>query len=151
MEDVNVVNANMVAKERGVEVCDSAREQSDHFNNLIRIEVKGDEGFKCVSGTVFDGIRPRLVSVDSCEIEMVPAGRMLFIENRDRPGVVAAIGAILAEAGINIADFRLGRNPDRESAIALVTVDSEPGDDVLQALGELPNMLMVRYVGLANL
>lgn len=151
MEDVNLVNAHMVAKERGVEVCESSREQSDHFNNLIRVEVKGDEGFRCVSGTVFDGIRPRLVSVDSCEIEMVPAGRMLFIENRDRPGVVAAIGAVLAEANINIADFRLGRNQDRESAIALVTVDSEPGEDVLLALGELSNLITVRYVGLTEL
>ena len=76
---------------------------------------------------------------------------MLFIENRDKPGVVAAIGAMLAKADINIADFRLGRNPDKESAIALVTVDSEPGDDVLQELGELPNITTVRYVGLAEL
>ncbi len=151
MEDVNAVNAHMIAKERGVEICESTRDQSDHFNNLIRVEVHGDEGVRCVSGTVFDGIRPRLVSVDSCEIEMVPAGRMLFIENRDRPGVVAAIGGILAEADINIADFRLGRNPDRETAIALVTVDSAPDNEVLQALGALPNMLTVRYVELADL
>ncbi len=151
MEDVNLVNAHMVAKERGVEICESAREQTDHFNNLIRVEVKGDEGFRCVSGTVFDGVRPRLVSVDSCEIEMVPAGRMLFLENRDRPGVVASIGTTLAGAGINIADFRLGRNPDRESAIALVTVDSKPEEAVLQALGELPNIITARYVELTEL
>ncbi len=151
MEEVNAVNAHMLAKERGIEVCEVSREKSDHFNNLIRVDVTGDEGCRTVSGTVFDGIRPRLVSVDTCEIEMVPAGRMLFIENRDKPGVVAAIGAMLAKADINIADFRLGRNPDKESAIALVTVDSEPGDDVLQELGELPNITTVRYIGLAEL
>jgi D-3-phosphoglycerate dehydrogenase len=151
MEDVNAVNAAMLAKERGIEVCEVSRESSDHFNNLIRLEVEGDDGSGCVSGTMFDGIRPRLVSVDSCEVEIAPAGRMLLLENKDRPGVVAAIGAILAEANINIGDFRLGRNPDRETAISIVSVDSRPGVAELEKLSALPNMLNVRYVELADL
>jgi len=151
MEDVNAVNAAMLAKDRGIEICEVSRESSDHFTNLIRLEVEGDAGSGCVSGTMFDGVRPRLVSVDSCEVEMAPAGRMLLLENKDRPGVVAAIGSILAGANINIGDFRLGRNPDRESAVSIVSVDSRPGDAELEKLGALPNMLSVHYVELANL
>jgi D-3-phosphoglycerate dehydrogenase len=151
MEEVNAVNASLLAKERGIDMSEVAREQSDHFTTLIRLEVEGDEGKRCVSGTVFDGTRPRLVSIDTCEIEMAPAGRMIFLENVDRPGVVAAIGTILANANINIADFRLGRRSDRETAISVVTVDSKPDEHVLKKLRELPNMLTVHYVELAEL
>jgi len=151
MEEVNAVNASLLAKERGIDMSEVAREQSDHFNTLIRLDVEGDEGSRSVSGTVFDGTRPRLVSIDTCEIEMAPAGRMLFLENVDRPGVVAAFGAVLAEANINIADFRLGRRSDSETAISVVSVDSRPDAGVLKSLGELPNMLTVHYVELADL
>lgn len=151
MEEVNAVNASLLAKERGIDVSEEAREQSDHFTTLIRVEVEGDGGSRCVSGTVFDGVRPRIVSIDSCEIEMAPAGRMIFLENIDRPGVVAAIGAVLAREGINIADFRLGRRQDREAAISVVTVDSRPEAGVLKALSDLPNMLTVSYVELTGL
>ncbi len=151
LEDVNAVNAAMLAKDRGIEVCEVSRDASDHFTNLIRLEIEGDAGGGCVSGTMFDGVRPRLVSVDSFEIEIAPAGRMLLLENRDRPGVVAAIGSILAEAGINIGDFRLGRDPGRSSAVSIVSVDSRPGKEVLEKLAVLPNMLSVHYVELEDL
>ena len=151
MEDVNAVNAAMLAKERGIEVSEIGRESSDHFNNLIRVEVEGDAGSRSVSGTMFDGIRPRLVSIDSFDVEITPAGRMLLFENKDRPGVVASIGSILAEAGINIGDFRLGRNPQEETAVSIVSVDSRPGEPELDKLAELPNMLTVRYVELDEL
>jgi D-3-phosphoglycerate dehydrogenase len=79
---------------------------------------------------------------------MAPEGRMLFVQNYDRPGVVAGIGAALATAGINIGDFRLGRNPDMASAIALVSIDSRPPAEVMEALRALPNIIDVRYLEL---
>ncbi len=150
LEDVNAVNAAVLAKDRGIEVCEVASETSDHFTNLIRLEVEGDEGRSCVSGTMFDGVRPRLVSVDAFEIEIAPAGRMLLLQNKDRPGVVADIGKVLAEAGINIGDFRLGRDPERAFAVSIVSVDSRPDKDVLQKLATLPNMLSVHYIELED-
>ncbi|MFQ5582537.1 MAG: phosphoglycerate dehydrogenase [Mariprofundaceae bacterium] len=148
MEEVNAVNAGVLAKERGIEICEAARESSDHFTNLIRVEVEGDEGSRSVDGSVFDGVNPRLVNMDGCDVEMTPAGRLLFLKNKDRPGVVAAIGTILAEANINIGDFRLGRREGAEYAISLVGVDSAPAPEVLEKLAALPNMLTVRYVEL---
>jgi D-3-phosphoglycerate dehydrogenase / 2-oxoglutarate reductase len=148
MEEVNAVNAMVLAKERGIDVEESASERSEHFLSQIRVEIEGDAGHHSVAGTVFDEVRPRLVSIDACEIEMAPEGRMLFVRNYDRPGVVAGIGAALAAADINIGDFRLGRNPDMAEAIALVTVDSRPPADLIAALHELPNIIDVRYLEL---
>ncbi|PCI43716.1 MAG: phosphoglycerate dehydrogenase, partial [Proteobacteria bacterium] len=84
------------------------------------------------------------------EIEMAPAGRLLFIENHDKPGVVAALGSILADANINIADFRLGRREGKAEAVALVGIDSEPSTDVLEKLEALENVVTVRYVSLED-
>jgi D-3-phosphoglycerate dehydrogenase / 2-oxoglutarate reductase len=150
MEDVNAVNAMVLAKERGIAIDESASERSEHFLSQIRAELTGDAGQHSVAGTVFDAVRPRLISIDSCEIEMAPEGRMLFVRNYDRPGVVAGIGAALAAANINIGDFRLGRNPDMAEAIALVTVDSQPPVRVMEQMRDLPNIIDVRYLELRS-
>ncbi|MDX8395006.1 MAG: phosphoglycerate dehydrogenase, partial [Mariprofundaceae bacterium] len=148
-DEVNAVNASMIAKDRGIELAEVSRDSSDRFTNMIRIEVEGDDGYRCIDGTVFDGVRPRLVNLDGCDIEMAPEGSMIFLENQDRPGVIADVGTILADANINIADFRLGRRSDRELAVSLVNVDSKPSDDVLKKLAELSNMVTVRLIELS--
>lgn len=151
MDEVNVVNAVMLAKERGIQIEDIGKDISDHFSSLIRLDVVGDDGARCVSGTVFDGMSPRLVSLDNCELEIRPEGRLLLIENNDKPGVIAAIGTILAEANINIGDFRLGRRMGKSEAVALVSVDSEPSQQVLATLEALENVTTVRFVVLESL
>jgi len=150
LEEVNAVNAGMLAKDRGIQVSESARESSESFSTLIRLEVVGDEGSRCVTGTLFDETRPRLVSFDTCEVEIAPRGNLIFIQNEDRPGVIAAIGSILAAANINIGDFRLGRRKDTNNAVALIQVDSTPDAGVLEKLAALPNMIMVRYAELGD-
>ncbi|MDQ6959229.1 MAG: phosphoglycerate dehydrogenase [Mariprofundaceae bacterium] len=151
MEEVNAVNAGMLAKDRGIEVAESARETPENFSTLIRLQVEGDEGTRCVSGTLFDETRPRFVSFDTCEVEIAPQGNLIFIQNEDRPGVIAAIGSILAEANINIGDFRLGRREDTSNAVALVQVDTSPDEDVLDKLASLPHIIMVRYAELGDM
>jgi len=148
MEEVNAVNAGMLAKDRGIEIDESARETPENFSTLIRLQVEGDEGTRCVSGTLFDETRPRLVSFDTCEVEIAPQGNLIFIQNEDRPGVIAAIGSVLAEANINIGDFRLGRREDANNAVALVQVDTPPDEHVINKLANLPHILMVRYAEL---
>ncbi|MDQ6960689.1 MAG: phosphoglycerate dehydrogenase [Mariprofundaceae bacterium] len=151
MEEVNAVNAGMLAKDRGIEVDESARETPENFSTLIRLQVEGDEGTRCVSGTLFDETRPRFVSFDTCEVEIAPQGNLIFIQNEDRPGVIAAIGSILAKANINIGDFRLGRREDTSNAVALVQVDTTPDEQVLDELANLPHIIMVRYAELGDM
>ncbi|MDQ6998033.1 MAG: ACT domain-containing protein, partial [Mariprofundus sp.] len=151
MEDVNAVNAGMLAKDRGIELSEFACETPDHFATLIKLEVEGDEGVRCVSGTLFDDSRPRFVSFDTCEVEMAPEGNLIVIHNEDKPGMIAAMGAVLADAGINIGDFRLGRREDTANAVAMIQVDTPPSQDVMDKLEALPDMLMVRYAELGDM
>lgn len=151
MEEVNVVNAGILARERGIELVESASETSDHFATMVSLEVAGDEGVRSVVGTLFDHTKPRFASFDTCEVEVNPEGNMIFIQNEDRPGVIAAIGAVLAGANINIGDFRLGRRQDAGNAVALIKVDTPPPQTVLEQLAGLPHILMVRYSELGRL
>ncbi|RME80495.1 MAG: ACT domain-containing protein, partial [Zetaproteobacteria bacterium] len=148
MEEVNPVNAPMIARERGIAVEETTREATGTFASLIRVEVEGDEGQRAVAGTLFDGVRPRFVEVDGCEIEVAPKGSLVLIHNEDRPGVIAAVGKALADANVNIADFRLGRRPGTREAAAVVRVDSPPPETALRAIAEQPFVRLVRYVEL---
>ena len=145
MEEVNAVNAGMLAKDRGIDVSESARGTSENFATLIRLEVEGDEGYRSVSGTLFDGKHPRFVSLDTCDVEVSPAGNMLYIQNHDKPGVIAAMGTVLAEAGCNISDFRLGRRAGKAEAVAILTLDEPPAGGVVEALQALDNVILVRF------
>ena len=148
MDEVNAVNVQMLAKERGIEVEEVATETSDHFASLVQLIVEGDDGWHCVSGTVFDGINPRLVTIDECELELTPKGRLLFIENKDEPGAIADIATTLSDAGINIGDFRLGRRKEKNKALALITIDSEPSQKTITTLESLKSVITVRHVNL---
>ncbi len=149
MEDVNPVNAPMLARERGIAVEETAREDSGSFRALVRVAVEGDGGAIEVAGALFDGVRPRIVEVDGCELEAAPEGEIVFIRNRDRPGVIADVGRALAEAGVNIADFRLGRKAPGAEAVALVRVDAPPPDEALARIAALPDILRVRRIALS--
>lgn len=148
MDEVNAVNAGMIAREHGIELIEQAREASDPFTTLIRLIVRGDHGEHCVSGTLFDGHHPRLVSLDHCDIELAPEGEMIFLQNLDKPGVIASVGAILAHYDINIGDFRLGRSKSHDYAVSLVSVDTRPSAEVCERLNKLENMMCVRHIAL---
>ena len=151
MEEVNAVNAGMLAKDRGIELTESACESSDHFSTLIHLKVEGDEGIRTVSGTLFDESRPRLVNLDTCEVEIAPVGNLIFFQNEDKPGVIAAIGAVLADGGINVGDFRLGRRDDTGGAVALIQVDTPPSEEILTRMSELQHVIAVRYAELGSM
>jgi D-3-phosphoglycerate dehydrogenase len=88
------------------------------------------------------------MGVDDITIEVPLEGRLIYIRNRDVPGVVGKVGTILGRHQINIANFALGRSgsSDKAWAIAVVQVDSAPPENVLQELRQLPEIEEVKGV-----
>jgi D-3-phosphoglycerate dehydrogenase len=70
----------------------------------------------------------------------------VFIRNDDKPGLIGGIGSILGEAGVNIADFRLGRIEGKSEAVALVSIDNDINPDIMQAMNDLPSVQQVKYL-----
>ena len=138
MEGINMVNAPVLARERGIEVAETVHERDSEYQTLIRISVSTDRQTRAVAGTLFAGSRPRLVEIKGIKVEADFGRHMLYVTNQDRPGFIGRFGATLAGAGINIATFHLGRAEQGGDAICLVSVDERVPEDVLAMVRTLP-------------
>ncbi|GAM98520.1 D-3-phosphoglycerate dehydrogenase [alpha proteobacterium U9-1i] len=141
LQDVNVVSAPALLKERGVPLTESTRDSSPIYDSLIRIRVKTGGKWRRVAGAVIAGA-PKIIEVKEMQLEAPFHPVMLFINNSDKPGFIGALGTLLGDARINIATFHLGREGEGEDAIALVGVDQIVSDEVI---GKIKALSQVRY------
>lgn len=135
---VNLVNAMQVAQSRGIGIKQSFDEDGANWRSMINVVVKSSARVRNVTGTLFTGKEPRIVNVEDVPIEIALSENMLFIRNKDKPGLIGGLGMILADAGHNIADFRLGRQSSGENAICLVSLDEPLSDELFEKIVALP-------------
>ena len=133
-----MVNAPVVARERGIDVSETVHDRPSEYQTLVRITVTTDQQARAVAGTLFAGARPRLVEIKGIPVEADFGRHMLYVTNQDKPGFIGRFGATLAGAGINIATFHLGRAEAGGDAICLVSVDEQVPEDVLAMVRTLP-------------
>ena len=145
MEGVNMVNAPVIAKERDIEVSEVKHERSSNYKTLMRVTVTTDRRSRDVCGTLF-GDEPRVVSINGVPLEASLGEHMLYINNEDKPGLIGGVGQILGDAGVNIANFHLGRHEidGSKDAIALVEVDQEVSADHVKKISDLPSAIQVK-------
>ncbi|HVP84381.1 MAG TPA: phosphoglycerate dehydrogenase [Rhizomicrobium sp.] len=138
LSDVNMVNAPIVAKERGIKISETRRPQQGAYEGYIKITAVLDGSTRRVAGTVFSDGRPRLIQVKDINLDAEFAPNMLYVVNEDKPGFIGKLGTVLGDAKVNIASFALGRSAPGEDAIALVEVDGGVSDKVLADIAKLP-------------
>ncbi len=142
MAGVNMVNAPLLARERGIDVAETVHDRPSAYQTLVRLTVttrdkSGASQTRAVAGTLFAGSRPRIVEIKGIKIEADFAPHMLYVTNQDKPGFIGRFGATLADAGINIATFHLGRTEPGGDAICLISVDEDVSEDVLAVVRTL--------------
>jgi D-3-phosphoglycerate dehydrogenase len=145
----NLVNAMPIATERGLSVSETHEKRTGHIDS-IRLELETDAGVTVVEGAVILN-KPRLIMVDGIYCEATLSGHLLYLKNNDVPGVIGHVGNSLGKAGINIANFSLGRQETPAAgqhiqAIAVVEVDGIVTDAVRADLQSNPAILTVRPV-----
>jgi D-3-phosphoglycerate dehydrogenase len=144
LNSVNMVSAPAVARERNISVTESKNEQPGDYETLIRLTVQTERQSRSVTGTLFGGGKPRIVNIKDIEIEAEFAPNMLYITNKDEPGVIGDLGRTMSEAGVNIASFHLGRMTAGGDAIALVQVDQPVEPTLIDAVSALPNVVQTK-------
>ena len=144
-EQINYVNAEFVAKEKGIKTVTEISKSDSIFKNRIDIYLSTNKGTIDISGTAFGDDIQRIVKFDGFSLDVEPKGKMIIFKNTDVPGVIGDIGTILAKNGINIADFRLGRN-NKSQALAVILVDNSITKDVINELSKLEACIDVSYV-----
>ncbi|UCG13092.1 MAG: phosphoglycerate dehydrogenase [Deltaproteobacteria bacterium] len=140
-EEVNLVNAPVIMKNRGIQVDVATSSDARGYAGLITLAVVTDKRESRVAGTVFPAPECRIVEIDDYRMEAPLEGRMLLISNYDRPGVIGFIGTTLGDHQVNIADMHLSRIRSKGTAICLVTVDNPVSSEVLQALRDQENII----------
>jgi D-3-phosphoglycerate dehydrogenase len=116
------------------------------FTNLVEVVLETDAGTRSVKGTVLSDDEPRLVGFDHFRFEAKPEGHLLFYQNVDRPGMLATVGGILAEAGVNIASLALGRDRPGETALTAIGLDGSIPDGVVREIRAIEGVEDVRVV-----
>ncbi len=137
--DVNIVNAPVIAKERGVAIAETFRDAAENFESVIRLRIVTERGDRVVAGALF-GSTPRIVEVNGVEMEAGFAPNMLFVANDDKPGFIGSLGQALGANGVNIATFNLGRSGPGGDALALLAVDEPVSEGVLKEVRGLPHV-----------
>jgi len=143
VDSVNMVNAPLMARERGIEVTEVSNQEIENYQATITVSVETDRRQRSASGAIFGGA-PRLVRMHDARMEAELKGFMLFVRNEDKPGFIGRLGSTLGNAGVNIANFHLGRAEGDGSAVALIQLDSACSTEVLKTLENLPDVLTVK-------
>jgi len=152
-EKANLVNAAAIASSRGLRIHEERKPKGSTggAGSVLSIAVKAQAEEHVVKGAVLHKNDPRLLHVDGIEVEAPLERNLIYLRNRDVPGVIGKVGTILGNHKINIADFSLGRrvgNAKPREAIAVVHVDGIVPEPVLAELRKVAAIQQAKAIRL---
>ncbi len=147
-ENVNFVNAPIVAKERGIRINEAKNEEGKNFSSSIVVKTVSGKDKYSVEGALFGKEDIRIVSINDFRVEAEPTGHIILLYNYDKPGVIGNIGSYLGKNNINIGNMQFGREAIGGMAVSIVQVDNEITNEILNGLKELPNVVSATLIEL---
>ncbi|MDI6718532.1 MAG: phosphoglycerate dehydrogenase [Methanomicrobiales archaeon] len=141
----NIINAEYIAKERGIAIKEAVTEESLGFKNLITIRVKTDAMEETMSGTIFMKGRSRIVAIGGYTMDMIPEGYVVVSRHLDQPGVIGRASTILGANKINIAGMQVGRIKPGEEAIMVLNVDSPVPPEVMEQIRSKEGIFSAKF------
>src|SRR5262249_26075557 len=125
--DVNIVNAELLLRERGIKVTEESRSDPGAFSSSLTVEITTSKQEKTVaSGTLFGNDMPRLIRLGDFRLEAYLDGNLLIFTHYDVPGIIGAVGTIFGNHRVNIAQMSVGRATPGGSAIGILNLDALP-------------------------
>lgn len=149
-QPINIVNAEFIAKERGIAVSETVTQESSGFKNLVTLRIRTDTGGETVSGSVFFRGRSRIVEVGGYTMDMIPEGCVIVSKHLDRPGVIGRASTILGKNNINIAGMQVGRITPGEQALMVLNVDSEVPPEVMDEIRGMPGIFTATFAKISS-
>jgi D-3-phosphoglycerate dehydrogenase len=147
-QNVNIVNAPLLAAERGIEVVEQTSSQKGDFSTLVKVELHTGGKVLTAAGTLFGNQFLRLVQLGEYHLDAYLDGVMLLFNHRDVPGLIGYIGTIFGKHNVNIAQMTVGRQMPGGEAIAVLNLDSPPPEE---ALREVRTHAKISHVTVAKL
>lgn len=148
-ENVNYVNAKLVAQKRGITVGEKKNlEQVNGHGDYITVKVRNKQGAVTLVGNLSSKREPRVIEINGYEFDADLTKYMLVIQNLDVPGVIGNLGKLLGEENINIATMQVGRDEKKEKAMMILSVDNKVLDENIEKINQVPNVILAKAVEL---
>lgn len=147
-DEVNFVNAEVLLRERGIELTQQSTTQRGAFASVITAELVTQANTYKVSGTFFGHEMARLVQVDDYRLDAFLDGVLLIFTHRDVPGIIGKVGTIFGQHGVNIAQMAVGRAKPGGDAIGILNLDSRPPAEALNEVLSHTNILSATVIEL---
>lgn len=149
-DTVNYVNAQTVAKDRGISISETNSTEEINYKSVITVKASFDnEEEKIVSGTIVSDSEERIINVDNFHINFIPKGILLATQNIDKPGMVGKVGTLLGQNNVNIARMDLGRDSKEQKAMMMINIDESISDELIQELREMEGILDTRLINIS--
>ena len=142
-DDVNFVNAEILAKERGIKVKETTSDDSQEYINLITVQVVSSEMTNTVSGTIFGKDQTRVVKINNFRLELIPEGHLALIYNLDKPGAIGSFTTLLGQENINIDKMQVGQEETGKMNIIFLKTNVSIPQKVIDKLLALPLIISV--------
>ena len=149
-EEVNLVNAELLIKERGIDLCTESSSEQGSFRSSMSVEVCADGATHRATGTIFGQSMARLVELDGYRLEAYLDGSLLVFSHQDVPGIIGSVGTVFGKHGVNIAQMAVGRASDKPGgdAIGILNIDGEPSAAALEELRQVPSITSAKVIHL---
>ncbi|QDU63916.1 D-3-phosphoglycerate dehydrogenase [Planctomycetes bacterium Pan216] len=133
-EEVNLINARVLAEERGITIVEKISSEHSDFATLVRVEVESDQGTTVLAATTRGRQFVRLVRIGSYRLDSIMDGTMVVYVHQDKPGLIGLVGTVLGKHGVNIAGMTVGREVEGGEATGILAVDGVPCPEALQEI-----------------
>ena len=147
-DNVNFVNAQVIARDRGIKIHESKSEAEKNYSSSIVVSTVSNGKKITVEGTVFGKEEIRVVGINDFRVEAEPKGHIILIQNYDKPGVIGNIGTLLGKHNINIGNMQFGRESKGGMAVSLLEVDEKITPEILEEIKKLPNIINAQVIEL---
>lgn len=148
IEDVNIVNAEMLLRDRGIELVEQSRTDPGAFSSVVAVDLVSGDRVHRAAGTLFGHAMPRLVQLEGHRLEAYLDGVLLVFTHQDVPGIIGRVGTAFGQLGVNIAQMTVGRSTPGGDAIGVLNLDQEPSAEALAAVLSCPGIRSARVVKL---
>lgn len=143
---INLVNAQHVAAERGIETAWTHVSPQHELGEEIELRIEAGARSMRVGGSLLGVSHGRITRIGAFRVDIAPRGTLIIMRNRDVPGVIGRVGTLLGEAGVNIAEYHQARLQAGGEALAAVQVDSSLSQEILERLIALPELMDAKQV-----
>jgi D-3-phosphoglycerate dehydrogenase len=147
-DQANIVNADILLKERGIELVEQSRADMGAFSSVITADLSTEDRTHRAAATIFGQGMTRLVQLDDFRLEAYMDGIMLTFTHKDVPGIIGKVGTVFGQHGVNIAQMTVGRTAPGGEAIGILNLDNRPNDAALKEVASHPAITAVKVIEL---